>query len=383
MRGSPEAEVVHSLKQHLIRTGLWGSSVGGVLVDADGSYRNSRYAQSLEPMACVPINGARPDLLCTLTDGASCLVGFEVKPNLDDWLKGLAQAAVYRAGVHYSFLALPASDADTRRVTLSAADFGVGVFRRTPSGWEEALRPPEPKPHPGSLHAAVMAVEGVPLARRLQLNHPLNYLAVAFLLARHPQLPVVESLRAGWADLSTDGTRRHAIAGAKALGLVDLQDGLTLFGATVADLLEAVRFRPEARPSKRARLADAGPELAAIVRSVLLRQPGVVLTLEVLRSAKGHSLGIQELWERASARDEVLGRALFLSDPSRDLATPLRPEDYNPSTVFKFKQVLWHAGLLATKAEGSAGGAAVHYQPSKDIWALEDKLIERLQLPGA
>src|SRR5262249_4543594 len=105
MRGAPEAEVVHSLKQHLKRHGLWGRPVGGILVDADGSYRASPHAAALEPMACVPIDGARLDLLCSLVGAASrCLVGFEVKPGLEDWRKGLAQAAAYRAGVHYSFL---------------------------------------------------------------------------------------------------------------------------------------------------------------------------------------------------------------------------------------------------------------------------------------
>ena len=46
---SPEAQVVRSLKRHLLRHGLGGQSVAGILVDADPSYLHSGFARELEP----------------------------------------------------------------------------------------------------------------------------------------------------------------------------------------------------------------------------------------------------------------------------------------------------------------------------------------------
>ena len=48
---------------------------------------------------------------------------------------------------------------------------------------------------------------------------------------------------------------------------------------------------------------------------------------------------------------------------------------FNPSAVFKFKQVLWHAGLLATKVHPSAGGKATAYDAEDDEWALDDRYL--------
>jgi hypothetical protein len=62
---------------------------------------------------------------------------------------------------------------------------------------------------------------------------------------------------------------------------------------------------------------------------------------------------------------------MFLIDPGLEVTTRLEPGDFNPSTVFKFKQALWHAGILATKAHPTAGKNRLAYQPDKDRWALD------------
>lgn len=80
MSGHPEAKLVHSLRQHLRSRRLYGNSIAEVVVDADGSYRSSRYARFLEPMASVLIDGFRPDLLCAVQLPAGSLIaGIELK----------------------------------------------------------------------------------------------------------------------------------------------------------------------------------------------------------------------------------------------------------------------------------------------------------------
>jgi hypothetical protein len=41
--------------------------------------------------------------------------------------------------------------------------------------------------------------------------------------------------------------------------------------------------------------------------------------------------------------------------------------------VFKFKQILWHSGLLSTKADPNAGKRAAEYRPDLDLWPIEDR----------
>jgi hypothetical protein len=378
VRGSPEAEVVASLKRHLTSTGLTSGLISSILVDADASYRGSRYAVELEPMACVPIDGFRPDVVCSI-DGAagSRIVGIEVKARLQDWPAGLAQARSYRAGVHQAYLALPGDLQDDHRLRDSALQDGIGLLLRKATQWTEALPAAEPRPSPSQLQMTSLALRGIPAARRLQLNHPLNYIVVPFLASNHPGRALDELLAEYWSDLGTDGTRRHAIEGARLLGLINREHHPTPLGATTTDLLAAIGFDPATRQSKRARLSDASPAVAAITRAVLLQQPAVRLVVETLGDLPGHSAPIARLVEQSIRREEALARSLFLADPARDISHKLEAEDYNPSTVFKFKQALWHAGLLSSKAEGTAGRAATLYAPERDAWRLEPHLISR------
>jgi hypothetical protein len=180
-----------------------------------------------------------------------------------------------------------------------------------------------------------------------------------------------------WNDLGSPGTRRHAIDGAQSLGLIDLDGHLTVDGSIVADLMREMRFSAENRPSKRARLAEIAPQIAVVARVCLLRQPIVRLVLETLQHAPSVGVSIYDLIRRARVRDRLLADALFLSNPDLESIENLRPEDFNPSTVFKFKQVLWHAGLLVSKAHASAGRKRDDYVPGDDLWQLDDNLYSR------
>jgi hypothetical protein len=378
MREMPEAEVVHSLKGHLLARGLRSGRVSEVVVDADPSYLASRFARSLEPVATIRIDGARPDLVGLIRTGDSSLViGFEVKPRLGDWPGGLAQAQTYQAGLHHSYLALPLSGtsnlAELGRLEKEADADGIGVLIRDGTTWREAVPPTDPRPLPWMVEAVAAVLRGVPIARRLQLNHPLNYLVVPFLRLHDPTSSLEQLLETHWPDLGSPGTRSHAIEGARHLGLIDRDGALTPEGATTADLLLALGFDPRTRPSKRVRLSEIAPPIAAVARSVLLRQPAVRLVVDALRTAPRRALPVHEVFQLARRRDLVLADALFLADPSLAQRESLRPTDYNPSTVFKFKQVLWHGGLLETKASSSAGHRATDYRPDHDLWRLEDR----------
>lgn len=383
VKNSPEARVVYSLKQHLLAEGLRGGRVSEVIVDADGAYQASPHAKALEPMATIWIDGFRPDLVCSVRqESCSMVAGFEVKADIADWPKGLTQARVYRNGVHHAFLAVPFSTKGrTRALEQEARDSGIGVLMLDGSHWHEAVPAADPRPLPSKLQATALALEGVPAARKLQLNHPLNYLVVPYLRLLDGGTSLTILMERHWPDLQAVTSRRYAIEGARILGLIDMDGWLTPKGATIADLLQGVGFLPENRPGKRLRLADASPAVAAVARAVLLSQPAVNLVVETLRRATNGSLRISELLDTTAHRDEVLARALFLRNPDRDLNAPIVAIDFRTATVFQFKQILWHAGILASKAEVGAGGGANRYRPEDDRWSLDEHIL-RTPMPG-
>ena len=370
-----EAKVVRDLKRHLLVGGLDGVVPGRILVDADPSYVNSQYARELEPMARVDVGGGRPDLLCSADRNEGALVtGFEVKAEAGDWLKGLSQARRYRAGVHHSYLALPGKHADIERnASAIAREVGVGILVFENNTCNRLLKPADPMPLPWTLGPTASALEGVPLARQLQLNHPLNYLVVPYLAATlRSGHSLFEELESRWPDLGSAATRRHAIVGAATLHLIDMNSEPTAEGIAVADLLLGLGFTPEKRPSKRARLVDVEPAVAAVARFVFLQQPAVRLLMKSL-AALGFAVSVSQLAVTAFTFDPPLAGALFLADPSSEVHPEMPGESYNPSTVFKLKQNLWHAGFLTRGRHSSAGGQAVDFRPQEDVWELEPR----------
>lgn len=373
-RLASEAEVVHSLKTHLLERGLQGAPVGDVLVDSQPSYLHSRFARSLEPVGRVSIDGAYPDLLCTLQRPTwPSVVGFEVKPSAGDWVMGLAQARRYRRGVHYAYLALPGAEAN-RELKETARRDGIGLLLRVEREWREVLAPDQPLPQPWTMGTVVAALQGIPITRRLQLNHPLNYLVVPWLAVRFPREPVLDAMAKHWVDLQSEDTRKQAIDGAIILGLMDREGRPTIDGLTTAELLSAVGFSLATPIKKKPRLAEEAPAVAAVARAVLLRQAAVRLVLDTLRRV-ARPLPAPKLFLAAMGTDEFLARSLFLAEPSRDDLEHLDGAAFNASAVFKFKQMLWHAGLLKTKAHPSAGGKSTEYDAEDDKWALDARYL--------
>jgi hypothetical protein len=369
-----EAEVVAALKRHLLRKGIDGRVPESILVDADPSFLRSSWRRELEPTAQVFVGGGRPDLLCSLsTEAGPMLCGFEVKASLRNLHQGMTQASRYRAGVHRSCLALPG---DPRRIEREGGEFatrnGVGLLAMLDrSEWVEVLPAPWPTPRPDESLAALRALEAVPLARQLQLNHPLNFLVVA-LVAAHlpPGSALPEELARRFNDLRTPDSRKAAITGAQSLRLLRRDLTLTLEGRSVADLLQSLGYSIDQPTDKRKRLLAVNPSAAAVARMVLLQQPTVRLVAETLRD-RPMGLSAIALAAAASAKEPMLAAALFLSDPSGRMADDLDGSAFNSSTVFKLKQNLWHAGILSTKAHPTAGKRSQVYRPHDDIWRLE------------
>jgi hypothetical protein len=372
---SPEALVIRSLKQHLAQRGLPLGRFTSILVDAHPSYVHSAASSALEPFARLKIGSVRADLVGSVGErDSSTIVGIEVKPDLRDWQKGVAQARTYRDGVHYAYFAARAKTREPVRhdVERLARELGVGVLLADHDEWTQTVAPSDPLPRPALLQLATHLLEGVPVARRLQLNHPLNYLVVPYFAANPSSGALLERMAAAWPDLGSDATRRHAIAGATTLGLLNHNGGLTLEGRNVADLLRAVGFDPGAtRLNKRARLLEVSPGCATVARTVFLRQSAVRLVLDVLRTEQ-RPLSVVELTREALARSPVIAASVFLADPGASLATSPGGESFNPSAVFKLKQNLWHAGLLSLGAHASSGKRAVDYRPEADLWAMEE-----------
>jgi hypothetical protein len=346
-------------------------------VDAHPSNVSSRHRSQLEPIARVSIGGAYPDIICSLAgSGSQLIVGIEVKPTPRHWVKGISQARRYREGVHVSYFAAPGPVSG--EALAMARDVGIGVLARSEGRWEPQLEPPDPRPRPWTLAELEAALRGVPTARRLQLNHPLNYLVVPYLALRSPGESLYELLERHWPDLSKDSTRRHAVEGAVALGLLHHDGSTTIDGQVAAELLRVIGFTPSSRPSKRRRLCDADPAVAAVGRSVFLRHPAVRLVVDVLIAAD-RPISTIELLILARAEAPVLADALLLRDAHYEAGAAFHGADFNPPGVFKFRQNLWHLGLVETAAHRTAGKKATDYQPREDFWQV-DRRFARVEV---
>jgi hypothetical protein len=373
-----EADIVWSLKQHLQTHGLgrdrW--AVSDIAVDSHGSYRQSRYSSDLEPMISMPIHGCYPDLVCAYQHPSEeGLAAFEVKGAFDDWMKGITQARTYREGVHRSFLALP-EDKGSRFTVLErdARECGVGVWLLKGKTWEEVVPSASPRPNLGEQRNLAAALRGVVLPRRLQLNHPLNYLAVAWSRFRCPEGRVMEAMEENWGDLGTSGSRQHAINGARYLGLLTQDDNLSRLGITVCDLMQALDFDNSSDISKRSRFCEVSPGLAAITRFVFMQQESTKLIVEAMERTGNLGFNTEELLRQAVKINEPLATGLFLNDPREAEKSAIPSSAFSPSFVFQFKQALWHSGILSTPIHRTAGKGATVYEHQNDYWKLDAKV---------
>lgn len=225
-----------------------------------------------------------------------------------------------------------------------------------------------------------LAGESDRLGRRLQLNYPLNYLVVPYLRLRERGLPVLDLLSKYWGHrLGAEGSQKHALNGAYALDLVNAQGETTEIGLAVAQLMVGIGFDVTSAPDRHERLADASPPLAAIARLLLMRLPTVQLVQQALQICPDKACFVPDLLDRAHMLNRVVANYLFIS--SVPIGDCVSGANFVNSTVFQFKQVLWHAGILRTKAHWSAGKRADVYLPYEDLWGLEYTAMDEHTTP--
>ncbi len=372
-----EADVVWSLKQHLQEEGLSGHAVSDIAVDSDGSYRASAYASRLEPMMSLCIGGFYPDLVCNYEGhNENGVAAFEVKASFGDWVKGITQARAYQEGVHRAYLALPfKKNSRLAQLERDARKDGVGIWFLRDGGWHEGVAPSLPRPNLGMTHSISAALRGIVLPRRLKLNHPLNYLTAVYLRATAPDMPLQDAPAQQWGNLRTRGTRQHAISGAHYLGLLVGDDQLTRRGLVVADLMKCIGYRSDQAIDRRKRLCEASPGLATIVRTVLVEQETTKLVVGALESGGNARLNTVELLRVAQVINAPLAAGLLLLDPQDIEREDIAVGSFSPSFVYQFKQILWHAGILATKIHATAGKGAHVYRHAVDFWQLEERWL--------
>jgi hypothetical protein len=356
-----EAEVVWWLKRGLQSEGLAGKRVREILVDADGSYLRSSFKGRLEPTGTVWIGQWRPDLVCVYeSDGAERLAGFEVKADTDHET-GIIQANRYRTGVHEAYLCVPSANGHVPAwLSSTATSVGVGLVRASPRTLEIAIRPPGPLPDPRTLQTTRRYLLGEVSARAFGLNKPLHYAAAVFALA-FSERP--------WEALTRDwglGAAAVGLAarGAQALGLVS-GDQVTVKGKAYADALRLMGFTLAGhRHLTKTRLAESAPNVAALLRTLLLQHPAVELIVEVL-TREDRTLTAAELASRAMAVDEGLGRAVFGSPSAAGEAWEIKP-----TTRFQLKAALYDVGLIDTRLASGASRpqAPGGYDPAADEW---------------
>jgi len=360
-----EAYIVLWLKKALLTGGLAGRKARDILVDADGSYRAAPFASQLEPTGTVWIGGRRPDLVCVIEEAnTEYVVGFEVKAALDHE-KGLVQASRYRDGVHEAYLCiLGPLDASQGWLAPMAQEMGVGLVDVRERGIDIQVSPARLRPHPETLQATKRYLLGESSLRSFGLNQPLHYAAVLIAFTFYDQPRDVLTTQWGM-NASLFG---HALRGAKTLGLVT-NDGPTLHGRVYATILRALGFdmvQTRRLTGARYRTAQDAPDLAAVLRSMLLDHPAVDLVTQSLVRLGGGPVSIERLAAQAHLADVGLARALFGPIPT----SKGQKWDIASHTPFQLKAMLYDAGLIDSRLSKGAGSGNGLYNPAGDIWQL-------------
>lgn len=369
-----EAQVVHWLVDHLLSRGVGERSVDPerLVVDRDGSYVDSPSGDSLSDYFGTPrIAGRRPDVLFVANGSTGeRVIAVEVKASARDYEKGATQAVEYRQGCHESYLCIPASRHGLARgLNYTASTAGVGVVTVSADQIEFPVRPAVVTPDPYRLATTERYLsERVNAERRFQLNNPLNSVAalVACVVADNPK----EHMLATW-NLARSSVNK-AFKDAETLGLIR-GDTATAEARSYAFAIRKSGFDLSTSYSKRARLTDEVPVVAAILRIIYLQQRRVRLIVESLRSFDAATTDLTSLALRAFELDEGTARAVF-GEPTSD--EPWRPV---PTTVYQLKRALWFCGILASKTHRKVSNLKENYpdtyRPSSDTWSLDPEYV--------
>ncbi|MFB6161347.1 MAG: hypothetical protein ABEJ61_09270 [Haloferacaceae archaeon] len=361
----------------------------------------SAVREALAPFNHVRLGGGYPDLVgvrrlesdLLATDATAPeppLVAVEAKGHTDDGTvdvrRGVVQAHDRLSAANAAYLAAPAW-AVTAGDRALARELNVGVLGVDADGGVDVVEAPRAVGNAASRAGSAVrfqaSARGV-ADQSFGLNHPKNYLA--YPLAWHADGPTDDRLVEHDVVAATDDARR----GAAFLGLVDERpDGVALtslgrevvrfalarYGSAAAALEEFAAWHGRSK-----RFVDLAPAWGRLARRVVAAYPATELLVGELQAmhddrvdeptlpdlveylhAHAPSFAV-ELFVRgtAAARGRVLG-------PDGDLRTgALRDGDvYHAPTVFQFKALLYHVGLLTER-----GSEPSRLDPTSDVWAL-------------
>jgi hypothetical protein len=302
--------------------------------------------------------------------GTEAIAGFEVKAETDHE-KGLVQASRYRDGVHEAYLCVPGTTQQSQEwLPPLARDLGIGLITVWERGLAVQIEPARLRPHPADVLATRRNLLGEMTLPAFNLNQPLHYIAVLVAFATHAQPR--EVLEREWGMNAS--LYQYAVRGARALGLVQGETP-TLRGRTYADILCAVGFdlRTDRRlTGQHRRMAREEPNLAAVVRRILLDHPAVDLIVQSLLRLGG-PVTIEQLAMQAHMIDAGMARAVFRPPP----AVPDEYWDIPTHTTFQLKAMMYDTGLIDSPLAAGAGRSRTGggYNPRKDLWQLGQAVI--------
>lgn len=388
-----EIEVIRATRRFLKKHGLLGVSVlEPLFTDAHPSLLG---ATDLRPFQrfTLAFDGfaVHPDLVVRLADGES-LVAIEAKGS-SDFLRGIAQAELYRRGFHIALLAC-AGRPPQELLTL-ARQRSVGVLAVLPDRVELLDLPPAHLPQ--LRHAERIRRQfavNVALTSPFYFNLPTHYLAMVPVLWAWEQergdfwasLRDLEAMaRANYSVLpQNDASLRGALRGAAKLGLVELQADrarLTFTGRTVAGLLPTAstlaQIHIELVTGKRGEtLAELHPQAGAVLRLLISSDPIAQLLIDTLQAA-GSALSMRTLVLLSAERDKALTPAVFFhpeavatitGEDGQILWHKVEARHFRSTTFMQYKSVLKHAGIIAPHVLG--GSSSKTYDPDRDMWEL-------------
>jgi hypothetical protein len=324
-----------------------------------------------------------PDLVGQLSDGET-LFAVEAKGNTDI-IKGLAQAEMYQAGFHYSFLAAEATALTSSHIKFARRK-NIGII--AVSDTVTIAHTPEaqmPFRDPYRFIARQMeTVVQVATGQTFYYNAPTHYLVWAILLEPNVTYST-DVLPEVLANYPMPKDWKPALRGAQKLKIVTISGQevrLTPVGAAIKVLLPdsihqwADTHQHAGAKGTRLTLAQRNPQAAAALRLLLLDDPMVRLIIEGL-SRLSQAVTFRELAIMCDSLDHARAPIFFLNPNSADKIIDdkgrirwdvVTKDDYRSTNFYQFKSILRHAGILSDRSLG--GPSTKDYKPDQDIWEL-------------
>lgn len=380
-----EAEVVQKTHQFLKSHSIDDQSVLRLYTDAHATLVHYK---GLAPFQRFTLDFGdfvmHPDLVGKLADGES-IFAIEAKGS-DDLIKGLAQAEMYQAGFHFTYLAAEASSLGTSLIDFAKRK-NVGIFAVDDTvtvAYMPQARMPLREPF-RFIERQLDSVWQVSKGQTYQYNIPTHYLVWVILLTPRQDIDISElpqkfhsyPMPQGW---------KAALAGAQKLGIVKLSGQvvrLTFAGAALRDILpnnlnewSDVHSIIGSRSSTTT-LADYRPQIAAAFRLLLLQDSMVRLVISGLEEFLNGTAHFADLAQKCDQIDHARAPVFFLKPESavnladnrgRIVWANATGQDYRSRMFYQYKSILKHAGILTPRSLG--GASTKDYDPTRDIWEL-------------